>query len=118
MTTSLLQHRLNGYMYTRGHVVPITNVPSIAHVHIAWKHEVNLYYHKSTCVSGCHFVMFFTDNVARIRHEGASGNTEVSRELVPLLASTSATLDRIFPSEDISEVSSHITKVGPACFLK
>ena len=40
-----------------------------------------------------------------MRQEGASGNTDVSRDLVPLLASTSTTLERVFPEDQISEVS-------------
>ena len=58
---------------------------------------------------GSHFMYvqyaFSCDNIYRIRQDGAS-NADVSHDLVPLLASTSATLDRVFPSEDvISEVS-------------
>jgi diacylglycerol kinase (ATP) len=41
-----------------------------------------------------------------VRQEGASGNADVSRDLVPLLASTSATLDRVFPGEEsVSETA-------------
>lgn len=42
----------------------------------------------------------------RIRQEGASGNVDVSRDLVPLVASTSTVLDRVFPSEE------HVSEVG------
>lgn len=42
----------------------------------------------------------------RIRQEGASRNVDVSRDLVPLVASTSTVLDRVFPSEE------HISEVG------
>lgn len=41
-----------------------------------------------------------------IRQEGASGNVDVSRDLVPLVASTFTVLDRVFPSEEhISETA-------------
>ena len=40
----------------------------------------------------------------RVRQEGAAGNADVTRDLVPLLASTSSTMDRVFPDDQISEV--------------
>lgn len=49
------------------------------------------------------------DNIYRIRQEGASGNADVSRELVPLVASTSSTLDRVFPDNRVSEVETHVS---------
>ena len=41
-----------------------------------------------------------------MRLEGAAGNSDVSRDLVPLLSSTTSTMDRVFPDDQISEVKS------------
>lgn len=49
-----------------------------------------------------------TDTIYSIRREGASGNADVSRDLVPLVASTSSTLDRVLPEDRISEVKTLI----------
>jgi hypothetical protein len=40
-----------------------------------------------------------------VRLEGAAGNSDVSRDLVPLLSSTTSTMDRVFPDDQISETA-------------